>query len=85
MSSYSGVYLQMALVGLFLLRDSMWGVGKGGDQDGFQVFWLKPLWVVLPLAEMGKLRVGPGFALFCVGWVKFAVRPRAGAGSAMDA
>lgn len=49
------------------------------------MFWLKPLRVVLPLAEMGKLRVGPGFALFCVGWVKFAGHPRAGAGSAMDA
>lgn len=61
------------------------GSGGGRDQDGFQVFWLKPLRVELPLAEMGRLRVGPGFALFCVDWVKFVGHPPAGAGSAMDA
>lgn len=38
MSSYSGVYLQMALVGLHLLRDSMWGVGKGGIKAASRCF-----------------------------------------------
>lgn len=45
----------------------MWGVGKGGIKDDYWGFWLKRLWIVLFLVEMGKVegRIRFGFIFFC--------------------